>query len=167
MAIFQIHNDNIFKALCGALNRHIDVEIFTLPYDSVNEKIREKVKSNMEDLKNRGAKIYFSKWGIGDPQRTTTALGRWYSFHGKFIVTDKSAIALSANLTQEPELDAMLIYNNEDRRKEFNNKFEYLKKLFINDCIKEKIKNSKCYHELLNPTNNKKLYDSASLIAIS
>lgn len=159
MAIFQIHNDNIFKALCGALKKGIDVEIFTLPYDSINKNIREKVKSNIEDLKNNGAKIYFSEWGIGDPERTTTAVGRWYSFHGKFIVTDNSAIALSANMTQEPELDAMLIYDNREKIKEFNDKFNYLKKLFIDDCIKEKIKNSKYYHELLNPTTNKKPYD--------
>ena len=50
MAIFQIHNDNIFKALCGALKKGIDVEIFTLPYDSINKNIREKVKSNIEDF---------------------------------------------------------------------------------------------------------------------
>ena len=65
MAIFQIHNDDIFKALCEALVRHIDVEIFTLPYDSINKDIRDKVTRSIDKLKNNGAEIYFSKWGIG------------------------------------------------------------------------------------------------------
>jgi hypothetical protein len=47
-------------------------------------------------------------------------------------VTDKSAIGLSANLTQERELDAAIIVKNvEERIREFNVKFEQLLNFFV------------------------------------
>ena len=150
IAVFQIHNKSLYDAINEILNNGIKVEIFTLPYDSINIDNRDIVIERMEKVKSNGAKIYFSHWGVGDPERTTTAVGRWYSFHGKFIVTDKSAISLSANLTEDSELDAMLIYNDEERIKEFNDKFDMLIKLFINDNIKNKIVESKYIQDLKN-----------------
>lgn len=85
----------------------------TLPYDSINDSVRAKVISRFENLSDLGANINFCKWNVGDPERTSTAIGRWYSFHGRFIVTDKSAIALSANFTRTNELDATIIIDNE------------------------------------------------------
>ena len=139
IAVFQIHNESIYDALEYALTRGIVVEIFTLPYDSINEDIRDKVKDRIERIKTNGAKVYFSKWGIGDPERTTTAVGRWYSFHGKFLVTDNVAISLSANLTEEPELDAMLIYKDQVKIMEFNEKFLALLTLFEKGSIRDLI----------------------------
>jgi len=72
--------------------------------------------------------------GRGIPERTTTAIGRWYSFHGKFIITEQSSIVLSANFTRVNELDACIIIRNE---KPFNNhfltKFQELLRLFVNE----------------------------------
>lgn len=102
-----------------------------MPYDAVNEDIREQVIKRFQELENKGAILYFCRWNIGDPERTSTAAGRWYSFHGKFIVTDKSAISLSANLTEQSELDAILIYRDEPEKiREFNQKFDELLDLF-------------------------------------
>ena len=85
----------------------------------------------MEEL---GANLLFCRWNIGDPERTTTAVNRWYSFHGKFIITDKSAIALSANFTQEDEYDAVLIYKNHPQKvKEYLDKFDELISLFVQE----------------------------------
>jgi phosphatidylserine/phosphatidylglycerophosphate/cardiolipin synthase-like enzyme len=136
IAVFQIHNEAIYDALDHVLRNGIVVEIFTLPYDSINEDIRDKVKDRIEKIKTYGAKVYFSKWGIGDPERTTTAVGRWYSFHGKFLVTDNVAISLSANLTEESELDAMLVYKEQKKINEFNAKFQTLLMLFERGNIK-------------------------------
>jgi len=131
IAMFQMHDKALFDQLKYRLNQSIALEIFTLPYDSINESIRERVSKQFEELKNAGAKIYFNAWNIGDPERTSTAVGRWYSFHGKFIVTEKSAIALSANFTDYEEIDAVLIYKKEPEIiREFNEKFSQLLKLF-------------------------------------
>lgn len=132
IAIFQLHNRDVIKALEDKLKEGLRVEILTLPYDSINKDIRPQVEPRMKQLELMGAKIYFDKWNVGDPGRTTTAVGRWYLFHGKFIVTDKSAIALSANLTQEKELDAVVMFRNaKEKTKEFNLKFEQILDLFV------------------------------------
>jgi len=132
IAIFQLHNESIFEVLNSNLEEGVKVEIFTLPYDSINEDIRAEVTKRFQNLENNGAKLYFCGWNVGDPERTTTAVGRWYSFHGKFIVTDKSAIALSANFTQDKKLDALIIFKNEKNKiEEYNNKFDELLDLFI------------------------------------
>ena len=141
IAVFQIHNEEIFKILENKLDNHIEVDIFTLPYDSINEDIKNDVMPLFENLKNKGAILHFCKWNIGDPERTTTTIGRWYLFHGKFIVTDKSAIVLSANLMQEEELDATIIFRDDKNEiDEYNKKFDELIKLFINENNKENIR---------------------------
>jgi phosphatidylserine/phosphatidylglycerophosphate/cardiolipin synthase-like enzyme len=134
IAIFQLHNENIFSVLSDKLQEGVTVEIFTLQYDSINEDVKDEVTARFESLKRKGAKLYFCRWNVGDPERTTTAVGRWYSFHGKFLVTDKSAIALSANFIQIQELDAFLIYKNESNKiAEYNRKFDELINLFITE----------------------------------
>jgi len=132
IAIFQLHSPQIFNLLKEKLSEGVKVEIFTLPYDSINEEIRDEVTPFFENLIENGAELHFCKWNVGDPGRTSTAVGRWYSFHGKFIVTDKSAIALSANFTHNKELDAIIIYkNNSVKIEEYNKKFEELIELWI------------------------------------
>jgi phosphatidylserine/phosphatidylglycerophosphate/cardiolipin synthase-like enzyme len=134
IAIFQLHHPAVFKLLNQKLLNGVEVHIFTLPYDSIHEKHRENVTKLFQDIKKNGAKLYFCKWNVGNPERTSTAVGRWYSFHGKFIVTDKSAISLSANFIQNNELDALLIFRNEQNKiKEYNEKFDELINLFIFD----------------------------------
>lgn len=135
MAVFQIHNMSIYEALERALKHSVNVKILTLPYESVNPDIRAIVKNSLERIKNLGAEVNFNKWNIGDPERTTTAVGRWYSYHGKFIITDRAAIALSANMTDEKELDAMLIYYDAKKIDAFNSKYNNLLDLFIKDDI--------------------------------
>lgn len=131
IALFQIHNQLIFDVLLKKLEEGVKIEIFTLPYDSINQKIQNVVIPRFSKIQEKGAILYFCKWNVGDPGRTTTAVGRWYAFHGKFIVTDKCAIALSANFTEHQELDAILIYENEMKIKEYNQKFDELLDLFI------------------------------------
>ncbi len=149
LAIFQIHRKDIFEKLIEKSKEGISVEIFTLPSDSIHEN-REEIESLFEKLEKSNGKIHYCKWNVGDPGRTTTAVGRWYSFHGKFIVTDKAAISMTANLTLEPEYDAILIFKDEDDIIElYKNKFEKLKELFVikhggyNGTIRQKIMETK------------------------
>ena len=116
IAIFQIHHQEIFNTLLQKLNGGVSVEIFTLPYDSINDEIKEIVTERFERLNTAGAVLNFCKWNVGDPERTTTAVGRWYSYHGKFLVTDRCAISLSANFTESQELDAILLYKDEQEK---------------------------------------------------
>ena len=136
IAIFQLHNKEIFDILNEKLLNDVRVEIFTLPYDSINEDVRERVTQQFEQLRQNGAIVSFCRWNIGDPERTTTAIGRWYSFHGKFIVTDRTAISLSANFTDQEELDAILIYKRDKEKiREFNVKYDQLLDLFVTSTL--------------------------------
>ncbi|BCS91070.1 MAG: cardiolipin synthase A [Candidatus Micrarchaeota archaeon] len=136
IAIFQLHNPIIFATLKEKLEKGVKVEIITLPYDSINEDIRDRVTKDFEELKSKGAKINFCKWNIGDPSNTKTAVARWYLFHGKFMVTDHAAIALSANFTDKHELDAMLVLDDIKSIKEYNSKFDRLQEYFIKPANK-------------------------------
>ena len=132
IAIFQIHNQQLFDALKNKVYQGLNVEIFTLPLESIHENVRARVSQQINQLEQLGTKLHYCKWNIGDPERTSTAINRWYSFHGKFIVTDKSAISLSANLTDQQELDSILIFRNDTEKiKEYNDKFYQLVELFI------------------------------------
>ena len=133
IAIFQLHNQKIFEELFKKCSEFVKVHIITLPYDSVKEDIRERVESSFRRLIDAGAKVDFIKWNVGDPERTTTAIGRWYSFHGKFIVTDKSAVALSANLIDKNELDAIIKFEDKDTISTFLSQFDYLIDVFVKD----------------------------------
>ena len=146
IAIFQLHNQRIFTLLNEKLSEGVRIEIFTLPYDGINKDSRAVVTELFNNLKLKGAILHFCKWNVGDPEKTTTAIGRWYSFHGKFIVTDKSSIALSANLIQNEELDALIIFKNDsDKVEEYNRKFDELIELYVqetsgyNGTIRQKI----------------------------
>jgi len=132
IAMFQIHQSEIFDTLSQKIDQGVKVEILTLPYDSINANVYDMVTKRFKDLELKGAILHFCRWNIGDPERTSTATGRWYSFHGKFIVTDRAAIALSANFTEKCELDAMLIYKDDEVKiHEFNQKFDELLETFV------------------------------------
>jgi phosphatidylserine/phosphatidylglycerophosphate/cardiolipin synthase-like enzyme len=149
IAVFQLHSNELFQLLLRKRNEGLRIEILTLPYDSINPDIREVVTERLQNIINQGAIVHFCKWNVGDPGRTSTAVGKWYAFHGKFIVTDKSAIALSANFTEGAELDAALIYRDElEKIAEFNSRFDELLVLLItehhgyNGTLREQVENS-------------------------
>jgi hypothetical protein len=158
IAMFQIHRQDVFDTLVKLANK-VKVEILTLPYDSINDNVKSQVVSRFDDLINKGAIIYFDKWNVGDPRETRTAFRRWYSFHGKFIVTDKSAIALSANFTHGEELDAAIVFRNaKDKITEFNQKFEDLLQLFV---VKDNHQDGSIRRKILDavPTDGKSLFE--------
>ena len=132
IAIFQIHHIGILDSLNEKLKEGVSVELFTLPLDSIHDEgVKKKIGKKLDELKENGGQLHFCGWNVGDPGRTTTAVGRWYSFHGKIIVTEKCAIALSANLFETPELDAaIVIKENEEIINDFNLKIDLLKELF-------------------------------------
>ena len=133
IAIFQIHLEDIFTVLIEKMKQGVRVEIITLPYDSLNSDVRIKVTALFENLISSGAQLHFCKWNVGDPERTSTATGRWYSFHGKFIVTDKAAISLSANFINKSDFDCSFISYDPKMISQYNSKFDELYNRFIKD----------------------------------
>lgn len=133
IAMFQMHDERVFELLNKKLNEKVKVEIFTLPYDSIHQDLRERVTNEYKKLEKNGARLYFNPWNIGDPARTTMAIGRWYSYHGKFIVTESKAIILSANMLDECEVDAVILTDDKEKIHEFTEKFNYLIDTFVTE----------------------------------
>lgn len=131
IAIFQIHHLGVLDSLNEKLKEGVSVELFTLPLDSIHdEDVKKKISKELDEFQKNGGRLHFCGWNVGDPGRTTTAVGRWYSFHGKIIVTEKCAIALSANLFEVPELDAAIFIKEDEEINDFNRKIDLLKELF-------------------------------------
>ena len=130
IAVFQMHSEVIFSALLDRAGQGVNIEICTLPYDSINSDVRESVVERFERLKNAGVSIHFLPWNVGDPVRTTTAVGRWYAYHGKFMVTEKYAIIFSTNFLEHDEIEAFIIDDSTDLIQILNEKFNWLVKTF-------------------------------------
>ena len=150
IAMFQIHRDDVFELLERKLEQGVKIEVFTLPHESVKPKIFESVRKNFEKIEKLGAKIYLCWWNVGSPLRTSTNVypDSWFSFHGKFVVTEKSAITLSANFLDEDELDALLIFEKNDKQIQlYNKKFDWLIENFSDPSnkIRTLIENAKKY----------------------
>jgi len=59
IAIFQLHNQTIFKELNKKNTESIKVHIITLPYDSINDDVRERVENSFRKLINVGAIVAY------------------------------------------------------------------------------------------------------------
>jgi len=91
---------------------------------------------------------------VGVPELTETSLSgeqtegggnKWYALHGKFVVTDKKAVALSTNFTNEKQLEVYLLYDEDNIIKNFRSKFDKIKDLF---CSKQQVLPGSLYFKL-------------------
>jgi len=141
IVVFQMQNFKLIDALIKKVKNKVKVEVITLPFTSIyGKEIEKEVNEKFQEFSKFGGKLYTYDWNIGTTEHTKSVSGPWYGLHAKFIVTDKAAIILSANLTNESEVDASIINSNKNMIKEFNLRFEEVKEDYIGDEITKKIK---------------------------
>ncbi len=146
IVVFQLQNTEIIEKLIKKAKKGIKIKILMPPKESIFEKGTDKdYKKNMilkiNELKKQGADIYECDWNIGDTGNTKSVPSIYYLLHLKFIVTDKAAIALSANMISNDEIDSFLVYEGDEKRiKEFNEKFKFLEDIYCEEKIVKKIK---------------------------
>jgi len=138
---FQFSSSEIFNILKEKSKKGIDIEIITLPSDSYKKiEDRKKIINEYKELKNYGIKIFENIWEIGDPSLSTTSLSgaisegggdKWYSLHGKMLFTEKIALIMSANFTDENLYEVYLKYDSDELITEFSEKYQFLKNLNI------------------------------------
>lgn len=163
---FQFSNRLYLQRLLQKAEEGVSISIITLPIDSIrasnkdSEKKRNEIQEYYNNLQSKEkGKIYECLWEVGDPSLTTTSESgtlaegggeKWYSLHGKFIVTDKHALITSANLIEKQEYDVYLLYKEEEVIELLNSKFEKILTMFIQGeeipgelikCLPEKIQN--------------------------
>ncbi|MBM3233595.1 phosphatidylserine/phosphatidylglycerophosphate/cardiolipin synthase family protein [Candidatus Pacearchaeota archaeon] len=155
IVVFQIHNKEIINKLKEKVKMGVSIELITLPYESIQENVRAEVTKELKELEKAGGKIYLCNWNLGDTSHTKTVPGPWHNLHSKFMVTDKSAIVLSANLIGNDDIDAILINDDRAEIKDFNKKFESVMEDYMQDKIFKKIKESieseEDYSEIITP----------------
>ena len=54
IAMFQIHHEKVFEALMGKAKQGTKIEILTLPYDSINDDVRNKLRKGLRLSRHKG-----------------------------------------------------------------------------------------------------------------
>ena len=165
---FQFTDEDFIRKYILKKAQTIRIEILTLPLDSYkNKNKRNKIEQLYKDLETAGVHISVCNWEVGDASLTNTSQSgdekegggnKWYSMHGKFIYSEKEVLMMTANFDDSEELESYLLMQNPNVVAQFNDKFLYLKKLFI-----DKHKYSGNLYELCTDEEKKsisELYDS-------
>ncbi|MGQ4876158.1 MAG: phospholipase D-like domain-containing protein [Promethearchaeia archaeon] len=139
---FQFTSEIFINKLIEKSKSGVNIELITLPEDSYKKsEERNKIKEYFRKLTLNGIKIYFCDWEVGDPSLTTTSMSgtmkegggdKWYSLHGKLIITGKKAIISSLNFIDKNLHESYLILDDDAEINQFLAKYEKFKKLFIN-----------------------------------
>jgi hypothetical protein len=136
---FQLTSIRVVKALEQACQRGVKVSVITLPPDSYAGD-RDIVERLFERLRSAGVDLSLCIWEVGEPRLTTTSLSgereggmgqKWYSLHGKFLVSECNAQISSSNCTDENRLECYLELYDASSIAEFDSKFLYMKEKFV------------------------------------
>jgi len=144
---FQFTSREFVDLLIEKSKLGLIIELITLPVDSYSkEEERSKIKNLFNELLDNNIKIYFCDWEVGDPSLTTTSMSgrinegggnKWYSLHGKLLITEQAAILMSFNFIDRNLFESFLITEGKNIAK-FLELFDKCKNLFISPT---KIKN--------------------------
>lgn len=142
---FQFTAESFIRDILLEKSRNVELSIITLPSDSYKATVeRSKIDKLYQDLEKNGARIHQCIWEVGDPSLTATSQSgkqaegggdKWYSMHGKFIVTDKSALITSSNFTDTEEIEVYLLSSESRAIKQFMEKFNQLEALFVEENV--------------------------------
>jgi len=109
--------------------------------------------------------IQYCRWEVGDPSLTSSSRSgvqrggggdKWYSLHGKFIVSDKLALALSANLDGNNDWEVFFYSESPSCIQNFKNKYEELVERFCKPSVQNPVINGRLF-DSLNPELQEKL----------
>lgn len=142
---FQFTSREIVHLLIAKAKEGVAIRVISLPEDSYGEVTRrEQIEKLYNSLIQEGIELNRCIWEVGVPELTETSLSgeqtegggnKWYSLHGKFVVTDREAIATSLNFTDKVQLEVYLSYDDKKTIETFREKFDSLKALFCSEDL--------------------------------
>jgi hypothetical protein len=141
IVVFQLTSKSIVDLLIKKSDERLDIEVITLPEDSYAKvEDRDKIRMLYDSMISKGIELNLCDWEVGDPSLTDTSLSgemaegggsKWYSLHGKFIITDKCSLISSSNLSDD-NLWEVYLFPDKSYNKNFQDKYNELKSLFLN-----------------------------------
>lgn len=139
---YVFYDEKVAELLIDKRKKSVSVEIVTTPSAAAkSSKLKERASNLQRRLQASGIDVIACDWEVGQPQRTvsTFAGGRsptWFAMHGKYVVTDKHAVIMSADLTEDfnegGKWDSFVIYDDPKKIQGLLDKHEQLKKFFGN-----------------------------------
>ncbi len=137
---FLFYDEKIADLLVEKSKSGVSVELLTTPSDAArSDELKEWATRLQKRLHSSGVRVIPCEWEVGQPQRTvsTFAGGRrptWFALHTKYLVTDKHAVVMSADLTQDfnegGEWDSFIIYDDLKRIQLLREKHKLMKDFF-------------------------------------
>ncbi len=171
---FQFTSQEIINLLIAKAKEGVSIRIISLPEDSYGEVTqRKQIEQLYNSLIREGIELNRCIWEVGVPELTETSLSgvqtegggnKWYSLHGKFVVTDREAIATSLNFTDEAQLEVYLSYDNIKTIETFRKKFDFLKTQFCFEDLASSLLYSRLPQELQQEI--KKLFEQSGRINV-
>ncbi|MBI5301227.1 MAG: phosphatidylserine/phosphatidylglycerophosphate/cardiolipin synthase family protein [Chloroflexi bacterium] len=151
---FQLTDTKIIDALIAKQRQGTDVQIITLPVDSLgDESLRDHLAKQHQQLSG----IKYCLWEVGDPTLTSSSRSgvqkggggnKWYSLHGKFIVSEKVALALSANLNDSNDWEVFFQSESSEHIENFKDKFKQISGRFCEASIQDPKINGRLFDSL-------------------
>lgn len=171
---FQFTSQEIVNLLIGKAKEGVSIRIISLPEDSYGEITeRNQIERLYDSLIQQGIEFNRCIWEVGVPELTETSLSgeqtegggnKWYSLHGKFVVTEREAIATSLNFTDDAQLEVYLSYDDKKTIETFRAKFDFLKEQFCSKDLPPGMLYSKLPQELQREI--KKLFEQSGRINV-
>ena len=138
---FQMTSTRLIEVLKKRAREGIKIEVITLPVDSFKKaNKRKEIEIFHEDLKKNDVVLEICDWEVGAASLTTTSQSgkiregggsKWYSMHGKLIITDQNALLLTANLIDKQLWDVYLSLSDEKSKALLIEGFDRIRQLFI------------------------------------
>jgi len=139
-ASFLFYDEKVADLLIKKRESGMPVELLTTPSDAArSDELKEWSTQLQKRLESSGVKVIPCEWEVGQPERTvsTFAGGRrptWFAMHAKYLVTDKHAVIMSADITQDfnkgGQWDSFVIYDEPKRIQLLREKYELIKDFF-------------------------------------
>lgn len=140
LASFLFYDEKVADLLIEKSKSGISVELLTTPSDAArSDELKEWSTRLQKRLESSGVKVIPCELEVGQPQRTvsTFAGGRrptWFAMHAKYLVTDKHAVIMSADITQDfnngGDWDSFVVYGEPKRILLLREKYELMKDFF-------------------------------------
>jgi hypothetical protein len=140
LASFLFYEEELANLLIEKSKAGAHVEILTTPPEAAGTgELKTWSTAVQEKLRSAGVLVIPCRWEVGQPQRTTSTFagGRqptWFALHMKFLVTDKHAAVMSADLTrdfqQRKHWDSFVVYDEPSRIVALRDEYENIKTFY-------------------------------------